>query len=87
MPYTRPVAPLGVAFLIIMSRLGPPMPTAKPVAASTAMEPKPPSQPVPATTISTAPMPIDQATTRSLAAGMRAATKPPANMPAAPHSM
>ena len=87
MPYTRPVAPLGVAFLIIMSRLGPPMPTAKPVAASIAIEPKPPSQPVAATTISTAPAPIDPATTRSVAAGMRAATKPPTNMPSAPASM
>lgn len=63
------------------------MPTAKPVAASTAIEPKPPSQPVPASTISSAPAPIDQATTRSLAVGRRAATKPPTNMPRAPHSM
>ena len=51
------------------------------------MEPKPPSQPVAVTTISSAPAPMAQATTRSDAAGMRAATKPPTSMPNAPHSM
>lgn len=43
---TRPVAPLGVAFLIIMSRDGPPIPTAKPVAASTTMLRVGPNRPV-----------------------------------------
>lgn len=51
------------------------------------MLPQAPSQPVAHSSMSTAPLPMDMATTLSLCLDERAATKPPTNMPAALHSM
>ena len=77
----------GAAFFIIMSRLGPPMPVAKPVAASTTIEPTAPSQPVATSAMHTAAAVMHQATTRSTVWQSAPPQSRPVNMPAAPHSI